>query len=310
VSITLADIPGQYANPPDELISVLPKGGVKLDFVGHADITIQLIEVDPQWWWEPLSIDPETGGPAMYERKEMLVMWGKLHLLGTEIIEVGTCELKKPEADKEVIGDFLRRAAMRRGFATKLWSKTDREAGLNCPEPQTEPKAAQQWDEFRWGELAKRIKALSEGEREAILGDLVTNQLFKVNDKGERIPNKPFTNAKLAHIEQIINTHELHMTAGALGVLCEALECDDPINEPPEGVVLTQAMIDLAELSDCDEIDWKAQTKAFDVKPAEILHQAKEFAQKLEVDEPARLDEIRGEVAVELRLWLLAGQPF
>lgn len=137
----LRDIPSRYGNPDLAIVSTLPRGRTQIEFVGHADLTLQLIEVDPNWSWEPFAVDPATGGPMIYQRGEMWVMWAKLHLLGTETIEVGTCEPGKPEIDKELVGDFLRRAAMRRGFATKLWSKTDRQAGLNGHNA-TEPAAA------------------------------------------------------------------------------------------------------------------------------------------------------------------------
>lgn len=303
----LADIPQRYANPPDEIISTLPKGGTSLDFVGHADLTLQLIEVDPGWWWEPLAIDPETGGPKITTRGQHLVMWGRLHLLGTEIIEVGTCEAKKQEADKELVGDFLRRAAMRRGFATKLWSKTDREAGLNG-NGHTEPA----WDEARWKALGDDLKSLVAAKRDAVLGTLVDSGLFR-SEGGKRYPNTPFTKEQLDAIGRAIAdavtvAHSEH----AIEVMADALDCDDPVNAPPEGVEITDAMWNLAEVENCDEIDWKTTAKAFDMKQRDLLDQAQGIAKEVAPGlSPDRLDDIRGAVATELRRFLLSsGKPF
>ena len=49
----LRNILKDYAKPDPSIVQQLPKGGVKLDFVGHADITRILIEIDPYWSWEP-----------------------------------------------------------------------------------------------------------------------------------------------------------------------------------------------------------------------------------------------------------------
>lgn len=45
-----------YKTPDPSIVGKLPRGGTQLDFVGHADITKLLIEIDPLWSWEPLDI--------------------------------------------------------------------------------------------------------------------------------------------------------------------------------------------------------------------------------------------------------------
>ena len=40
---------------PNE-INQIPKGGLKLDYVGHAALTKRLLETDLNWSWEPLSL--------------------------------------------------------------------------------------------------------------------------------------------------------------------------------------------------------------------------------------------------------------
>lgn len=141
----LAAVPAKYAQPDPSTLAKLPKptkrdnpkgkcdvcGGyhglpaVHLDYMGHADITLALIDVDPCWTWEPVAIDPETGGPVIATQGNRLVMWGWLIVHGVRRLCVGTCETSKGDPEKELIGDLLRNGAMRFGIATKLWSKSD-----------------------------------------------------------------------------------------------------------------------------------------------------------------------------------------
>lgn len=146
MSRRLAATPGRWATPDPSTLSKLPKptsrsndkghcnvcGGwhglpaVHLDYMGHADVTLALIEVDPLWTWEPVAFDPATGGPIIGLQGGRLVMWARLTVLGKTMLGVGTCESGKGDPEKELIGDFLRNAAMRFGIATKLWSKADK----------------------------------------------------------------------------------------------------------------------------------------------------------------------------------------
>ena len=70
---TLAEIPGEWAQPPAEYIGKLPKGGAMLDFVGHASLTKILLEIDPEWDWEPFALD-EKGLPALDDEGNL---WAK-----------------------------------------------------------------------------------------------------------------------------------------------------------------------------------------------------------------------------------------
>lgn len=117
----LRAIPAKYAQPAADTLAYLPKGGTNIPYMGHAEITLALIEVDPLWTWEPLAII--DGVPVIIKEQNRLAMWAKLTVLGKTIIGVGTCETRKGEPEKELIGDFLRNAAMRLGIGTKLWSK-------------------------------------------------------------------------------------------------------------------------------------------------------------------------------------------
>lgn len=107
---------------PPHHISYLPKGGVKLAYVGHAALTDRLLDADPAWTWEPLAMSPE-GLPVL---DPMGGMWIKLTVCGVTRLGYGHAGNKEGgDAIKEVIGDALRNAAMRFGAALDLWHKGD-----------------------------------------------------------------------------------------------------------------------------------------------------------------------------------------
>ncbi len=101
---------------PPEVIGKLPKGGAMLDFVGHAACTDRLLQVDPEWTWEPLALSPE-GLPALDRAGNL---WIRLTICGVTRIGVGD-----GKSAKECIGDAIRNAAMRFGVALDLWAKED-----------------------------------------------------------------------------------------------------------------------------------------------------------------------------------------
>lgn len=103
-------------------ISYLPKGGVKLAYVGHAALTDRLLETDPLWQWEPMALNPQ-GLPAL---DECGGMWIRLTVCGVTRLGYGHAGNKEGgDAIKERIGDALRNAAMRFGAALDLWHKGD-----------------------------------------------------------------------------------------------------------------------------------------------------------------------------------------
>lgn len=129
---TLDEIPGRYWQPDPAVVSKLTKTykdkrtgeerSYSLDYVGHADLTRTLIEIDPEWDWEPLAYD-DNGLPRVIMTEKEWVLWGKLTLLGKTRICVGNCDADKHDAEKELIGDLLRNGAMRFGIFGGLWSK-------------------------------------------------------------------------------------------------------------------------------------------------------------------------------------------
>ncbi len=98
------------------------KNVVHLDYVGHAALTDRLLDVDPFWNWEPLSVD-DHGFPRLDKDNGM---WIKLTVCGVTRMGFGDAQGKNgPNATKELIGDALRNAAMRFGAALDLWHKGD-----------------------------------------------------------------------------------------------------------------------------------------------------------------------------------------
>lgn len=112
-----------YAVPDPKIVGKLPKGGIQLDFVGHADITRILIEIDPCWRWVP--IEWQDGRPKIHVENGTATLWGELTILGQARLGVGSCRADKPDLDKELVSDFLRNAAMRFGIALSLWTKQE-----------------------------------------------------------------------------------------------------------------------------------------------------------------------------------------
>jgi len=97
-----------------------------LDYVGHAETTAQLLEADLEWNWEPLAFDA-NGLPAFDADGGL---WIKLTVCGVTRLGYGTADnangfKSRGDIRKEIIGDALRNAAMRFGWALNLWAKTD-----------------------------------------------------------------------------------------------------------------------------------------------------------------------------------------
>jgi hypothetical protein len=97
-----------------------------LDYVGHAETTAQLLAADLAWNWEPVAFDA-NGLPAFDADGGL---WIKLTVCGVTRLGYGTADnangfKSRGDIRKEIIGDALRNAAMRFGWALNLWAKTD-----------------------------------------------------------------------------------------------------------------------------------------------------------------------------------------
>lgn len=113
-----------YAVPDPKIVSKLPKGGITLDFVGHADITRILIEVDPHWNIEPVAYD-EAGLPAAKKIGNMIQAGFRMTLFGQTRYCVGSVEERKSDIGKELVSDAIRNGAMRFGISLSLWTKAE-----------------------------------------------------------------------------------------------------------------------------------------------------------------------------------------
>lgn len=112
--------------PPKELVGTVPRGNVRLDYLGHAAVTDLLLESDPGWNWEPVAWT-DRGMPAVVLDPNgwPVGLWIKLTVHGVTRLGYGTCSSGKDDAIKELIGDALRNAAMRFGVALSLWAKEE-----------------------------------------------------------------------------------------------------------------------------------------------------------------------------------------
>jgi hypothetical protein len=132
----------QYAVPDPKIVGTIPRNGINLSYVSHADVNRILIEIDPSWSWEP--IEWVNGRPAINVENGTATMWGTLTLLGKSMIGVGSVRAEKQDYEKELVGDFLRNASMRFGIAISLWSKqdwSDKTTIINLPTAQRAEEA-------------------------------------------------------------------------------------------------------------------------------------------------------------------------
>lgn len=116
-----------------------------LDYVGHAEVTARLLDVDPLWNWEPAAVGAD-GLPALSRDSQGRVvgMWIRLTIAGVTRLGYGSVDPGVGDAEKQLIGDAIRNAAMRFGVALDLWSKSERagHAGDDSPRRQRPAPAA------------------------------------------------------------------------------------------------------------------------------------------------------------------------
>jgi hypothetical protein len=103
---------------------------IDLAYVGHAEATNRLLNVDPAWGWEPVAFD-EKGLP---QHDQNGGLWIRLTVCGVTRLGYGNAEGKRGgDAVKEIIGDAIRNAGMRFGMALDLWTSSDLEIAENGP---------------------------------------------------------------------------------------------------------------------------------------------------------------------------------
>lgn len=137
-----------------------------LSYVGHAALTDRLLDVDPQWTWEPLAYGSD-GYPLVDKDGGM---WIKLTILGVSKLgygeATGNAIKSGSNATKERIGDALRNAAMRFGCALEMWHKGDLNAHkVNDIVIEQEPeKAEEKKQSISDDRLEKAIEKIKSGE--------------------------------------------------------------------------------------------------------------------------------------------------
>lgn len=101
---------------------------IHLDYVGHAEVTARLLDADPLWAWEPVAFGHD-GLPAFTRdgQGRPTGLWIRLTVGGVTRLGFGSVEPGGFDAEKQLIGDALRNAAMRFGVALDLWSKSERQ---------------------------------------------------------------------------------------------------------------------------------------------------------------------------------------
>ena len=103
-----------------------------LKYIGHAEATNRLLNVDPFWNWEPLALD----GVGLPQYDGNRGMWIRLTVCGMTRIGYGDAGSKSgANAVKEIIGDAIRNAGMRFGMALDLWTSSDLEIIENGGDP-------------------------------------------------------------------------------------------------------------------------------------------------------------------------------
>lgn len=131
---------GAYANCR-ECGRYHPLPAVHLDYVGHAETTTRLNEVDPYWQLEPMAYN--QAGLPVFDSNGGLWCW--ITILGIKRMCYGDSGGKSgPDAIKEAIGDAIRNGAMRFGVATYLWSRSERSEGMKQHQDTTEAETAPQ----------------------------------------------------------------------------------------------------------------------------------------------------------------------
>lgn len=149
-NVPLHEVLTKYGVPDPKIVGKLPRGGQQLDFVGHADVTKMLLEIDEFWTWEPVAFDAD-GLPAYRVENGMAHMAGWLTIHGVRRLGIGSVMHNKQDLLKELASDFIRNAAMRFGICLSLWTKQEWEdiptkvltPKVEAPTPETPLKKTQ-----------------------------------------------------------------------------------------------------------------------------------------------------------------------
>ena len=103
----------------NDLIETRTIAGRSISYLNHAIVTDRLIQVDPNWSWEPMGINLD-GTPVI---DGVGGLWIRLTLCESTRIGYGASDAHQKGADaiKSAISDAIKNAAMRFGVALDLW---------------------------------------------------------------------------------------------------------------------------------------------------------------------------------------------
>lgn len=155
---------------------------IHLDYVGHAALTDRLLDVDPEWSWEPMALTDE-GLPRI---DDLGGLWIRLTILGVMRLGYGCADGKTGgDAVKEIIGDALRNAAMRFGAALELWHKGDLKPGSNEPEPEKPDGLAKPSVDIKRLQTAKGMEFIAsfESPEDAVKQARMTNAVSQEEEE-------------------------------------------------------------------------------------------------------------------------------
>jgi hypothetical protein len=161
---------------------------VHLDYVGHGAVTERLLEVDPEWTWEPLAFTEEGLPHIVWLDDDTGVLWIRLTVLGVTRLGVGTAA--GFDVEKQLIGDAIRNAAMRFGVALDLWIKGDADEGQDegktatrrrAPKPDPAPARLSDWTISAKLDLLRTVNQSKELARD-LWASAATNYGLGVDD--------------------------------------------------------------------------------------------------------------------------------
>lgn len=253
-----------------------------LDYVGHAEVTDRLLSVDPAWSWEPVAWT-DAGAPLIAKGASgEWVMWIRLTVCGVTRLGVGSVS-SGFDAEKQLIGDALRNAAMRFGVALDLWSKSELESAADDT-PIAGPAPAPDPGRQRRSDLAARAKALPVHEYEAFKAWLATSGFPGVP--------KELDDAQCAAAEEWVTNAESAAEHDA-ETASEAPQGHDTASEPPR---LPDAAPGLVRASEDDPDARRAAAASEYAKSLSQVELLLEFG-KRNVTAPRRVGEQRQALA-------------
>lgn len=126
-------------------VATLSIGGGQLQYVGHAEVTDRLLQVDPEWTWEPVAFGAD--GLPLFDENGGL--WIRLTVCGVARYGYGEPQGRKVhDRRKGAISNAIRVAAMRFGVALDLWHKDIPDAEVQVveePKPVASDKQFAKW---------------------------------------------------------------------------------------------------------------------------------------------------------------------